>query len=80
LGQNRTDVQFYGRNPQGNLHNQCDRIIEYELTENHQNQRQFPVGRSVPEIIVFRVEKCVEKVDNANSELGFSNESIRHHV
>lgn len=72
----QSDFSVYTGDSPPCLHDKRDWIAELQFAKDHENQNTFSNLRSSNKIAVVRVEKYWEKVDNADSELEFSNESI----
>lgn len=70
------DVFISKGNPASRLYNERHRIAEFLTAEDHENARRFSDGRSGAEIDLAGIAKHREKMDNANSELEFGDESI----
>ena len=78
LGQSNSDVFIRAGNQTGNLYDEHDWIAEYDAQENHQKSGDVPKWRSGVQDFVSSLEKHFKKMDNADTELEWSDESIRH--
>ncbi len=78
LGASHSDVLVRARNQEGDLYNEHDWITEYDATENYQKSSDVPVGRSGFQDTLSCLEKYQQTMDNADTELERSDESIRY--
>jgi hypothetical protein len=70
------DVFVRAGNSESDLYDECDRIAEYDFTEGDQKP-SVPVGQGSFQDSVSYLEKHLEKMDNADTELERNDDSIR---
>jgi len=69
---------YHRRDPEGDLHDQHDRVAEHVAAQNHQDARVVPERRRRHETAVFGFAECLEKMDHAGAELERGLEPLQH--
>jgi len=80
LGTGDTVLRLPGGDPQGDLHDQCDRVAEHVAAENHQDAGVISKRRSGFQVVVPGATECVQKMDHADTQLERGVEPLQHLV
>ena len=80
LGRNFSNFQVFSYRPQGHLHDECDRITEFHLSEAEPSEKRISERYSPFKSLVSGYFRGYKKMDNYHPGLGTGLWRAEHHV